>query len=273
MIRHTFSVLDGIGERLERRLWGQGLLTWDDFIDAGSVPFISEERGAVLRETILYFREELLRYNHEPFYTFLRSRDHWRLFDVFRSDAVCLDIETNGLPPGRGGRVTVVGLYDGRHWRCLIDGVDLTAERLEAELSGYRLLITFFGSSFDLPFLRRCFPGFRPRLPHFDVCFGARRVGIRGGLKRIEAAFGLSRSEDVRGMDGYDAVLLWRRWLKGSTGALDLLLRYNREDTVNLLFLAERIYALLRASTGIEEFLNTSGHGPRGLSRTGRLQC
>ncbi len=60
-------------------------------------------------------------------------------------------------------------------------------------------------------------------------------------------------------MNGYDAVLLWRRWLRGDSRALELLLQYNREDTVNLLPLAERIYKLLRASTGIEEFLNGNG--------------
>ncbi len=259
MIRHSFSVFDGVGERLEKRLWRDGVLTWDHFVREASLSCIPRQKRALIRESILYFSEELDRNNPEPFKTFLRQREHWRLFDTFRSGAVCLDIETNGLPPGRGGRVTVVGLYDGRRWKCLVDGEDLTPGRLQEELSRHKILITFFGSSFDIPFLKKCFPSFRLTMPHFDVCHGARRVGLRGGLKKLEISSGLSRAEDVKGMDGYDAVLLWRRWLRGETKALELLLQYNREDTVNLLPLAERIYRLLRASTGIEEFLDGKG--------------
>jgi len=259
MIRHTFSVLDGVGERLERKLWSEGVLTWDDFVREDPVPFISRQKSTVMKETILYFSEELNRSNPEPFKSFLRQREHWRLFDTFRSDIVCLDIETNGLPPDRGGNVTVVGIYDCREWRYLIKGESLTPERLQDELSGYKLLVTFFGSTFDIPFLEKCFPGFRLGMPHFDICYGARSVGLKGGLKKLEVSSGLSRAEDVKGMNGYDAVLLWRRWLRGDSRALELLLQYNREDTVNLLPLAERIYKLLRASTGIEEFLNGNG--------------
>ncbi len=260
MIRHTFSVLDGVGERLERKLWRRGILTWEDFVREDPLPFIPQQKSTVMKETILYFSEELARSNPEPFNAFLRPREHWRLFDSFKSDIVCLDIETNGLPPDRGGEVTVVGLFDNRQWRCLVKGENLTAESLEEALSGCKLLVTFFGSTFDVPFLRKCFPGLRMNMPHFDICYGARRVGLRGGLKKLEVSAGLSRADEVRGMDGYDAVILWRRWLRGDTRALDLLLRYNREDTVNLLPLAERIYRLLRASTGIEEFLNGNGY-------------
>lgn len=87
------------------------------------------------------------------------------------------------------------------------------------------------------------------------MCFGARRIGLKGGLKRLELCFGIQRHEEVRGMGGYDAVLLWEEAKRGNSRALDLLLLYNKEDTVNLLGMADIIYRRLNASTGIEEYL------------------
>ena len=255
MIRHTFSVLDGVGEKREKRLWAEGIVSWEDFLVAERVPFFSEKRTEIIRESICYFKQELVSGNPEPFADFIRQREHWRLFDAFRDGVLCLDIETNGLPPGRGGAVTLVGLYDERGYRCLVRGEDLTEERLTEEISGDKILVTFFGSSFDLPFLRNEFPSVRFRIPHFDLCFGARRLGMKGGLKKIERQFGLFRAEEVTGLDGYDAVLLWKKWLRGDRKALDLVIKYNREDTVNLLHLSERIYKLLRDSTGIGRYL------------------
>jgi uncharacterized protein YprB with RNaseH-like and TPR domain len=95
-------------------------------------------------------------------------------------------------------------------------------------------------------------------IPHFDLCFGARRIGLRGGLKKIEPYFGIQRHDDVKGMDGYDAVLLWQEVERGCCRALNLLMRYNREDTVNLFGIADTIYGRLKTLTGIEEFLGST---------------
>ncbi|MEW6214257.1 MAG: ribonuclease H-like domain-containing protein [Nitrospirota bacterium] len=64
--------------------------------------------------------------------------------------------------------------------------------------------------------------GLRFDILHFDLCFGARRIGLKGGLKRLELCFGIQRREEVRGMGGYDAVLLWEEAKRGNSRALDL---------------------------------------------------
>ena len=92
-------------------------------------------------------------------------------------------------------------------------------------------------------------------IPHFDLCFAARRLGFNGGLKKLEMLFGIDRDDAVKGMDGYDAVKLWEETKRGSLEAKELLLMYNREDTINLLSLADMLYQKLRASTGIEEYI------------------
>ncbi len=256
MILHTFSMLQGIDEKIERRLWRQGIVTWDDFLTASELPGIRRQKKEIYDHELRGFFDALKRGEHRFFSNNLRRREHWRLYNVWKEGLLCLDIETNGFMPGQGGYPTVVGLYDGRDYRTFIRGQNLTAEELSKELSGYRLIVTFYGSVFDIPYLCKTFRGLSFSLPHFDLCFALKRLGINGGLKRIEEHFGIKRDDSVRGMDGYDAVRLWYEYRRGSNEALELLLRYNQEDTVNLYHLAERIYQMLRDSTGIQEFIS-----------------
>jgi len=254
MIRQTFSLLNGIGEKLERHIWRKGILTWDDFCNCREIEGISPERKIIYDNQLLQASMELSFGNAEYFARIMKRREHWRLFDEFKNDAVCLDIETNGFQAGRGGYVTVVGFYDGHDWKSLVRGENLTTESLNRALSGYKCLITFSGAIFDVPFLLRSFPGVRFDIPHFDLCFAARRLGINGGLKKLEVLFGINRDESVKGMNGYDAVRLWEQTKNGSLEARELLLTYNREDTMSLLGIAEILYERLKHSTGIEEY-------------------
>jgi uncharacterized protein YprB with RNaseH-like and TPR domain len=75
-------------------------------------------------------------------------------------------------------------------------------------------------------------------------------------LKKLEHDLGIERDEAVVGLDGYDAVKLWESARKGSTEALERLIKYNREDTVNLMQIATILYERLKQSTGIEEYLS-----------------
>lgn len=255
MIRNTFSILNGIGEKLERKLWQNGILTWEDFVRSTDLNFICSNKKAVFDQSLSSASAELDRSNSGYFAGTVRRRDHWRLFDVFQGNAVCLDIETNGIMPDKGGYATAVGFYNGFDYRCLVKGNGLTPENIKKELSGYKYLITFYGSAFDVPFLMRSMPGLRFDIPHFDLCLGARKLKMQGGMKKLEAEFGINRLESVKGMDGYAAVKLWEYAGQGSKDALDLLVAYNREDTVNLFQMAGIIYQKLKTQTGIEQYL------------------
>ncbi|MDI6889912.1 MAG: ribonuclease H-like domain-containing protein [Thermodesulfovibrionales bacterium] len=254
MIRSTFTILNGIGQRLERRLWREGILTWTHFLDSNNLSFINPQKKRLFDEALFSAYTELNEGNAEYFATTLKRSEHWRLFEVFKDDTVCIDIETNGFPLGRGGYVTLVGIYDGKDYKCFVRGENLTADSLNEEISKYKYLITFYGSVFDIPFLRSCFRRLRFNIPHFDLCFGARRLALKSGLKRLEQYFGIQRQDEVREMDGYDAVLLWQEVKRGNSRALDLLVLYNKEDTVNLFSMAHIIYRRLKSLTGIEEY-------------------
>ncbi|MBE0427028.1 MAG: ribonuclease H-like domain-containing protein [Nitrospirae bacterium] len=260
MIKNTLSILNGIGEKLEKKLWGSGIISWNDFIDSPDLKFISPCKKRMFDDFLISALQELDRSNSVYFSTNLKRREHWRLYNTFKPEAVCLDIETNGLMPDNGGYVTLIGIYDGFDYRCLVHGANLTPENLNSEISGYKYLITFYGAIFDIPFLKRSMPEIKFDIPHFDICFGSKRLGFKGGLKKLEAELGIKRHEAVSGMDGYDAVKLWEHAKRGSKEALELLKIYNMEDTVNLFKIAEIIYNGLRLQTGIDEYLQCKNH-------------
>lgn len=249
-------MLDGVGEKTELRLWDHGILTWEDFLRAPSVSCLSKRRKSFYDEYITDAIAKLQERDTRYFKEHLNSTDQWRLYEEFRDQCVYLDIETNGFPADRGGRATVIGLYDGVEFSYLMRGRDLSADNLMEALAPYKMLVTFYGSVFDVPFLESTLRGFKLNIPHFDLCFGAKRLGMQGGLKKLEERFGIIREEATQGMAGYDAVLLWKLAKKGDKEAMDLLIAYNREDTVNLRYIADTIYKGLKESTGIAEYVS-----------------
>jgi len=251
MITSTFTILEGVGEKTERRLWRAGLLTWSDFLGARDIPGISLDRKGFYDYELLWAGEELEKRNSRYFLGRLERREHWRLYETFKKEVLFLDIETAGLSP-QSSEITIVGLYDGERMRALVRGIDLSEEALAEEISRYRMLVTFYGGAFDLPFLLHKFPNLDLHLPHFDLCFTGRRVGLKGGLKNVEMQLGIRRDWEIQGLDGYDAVKLWYAYESGSSEALELLLKYNEADTSSLPHIAEEVYRRLREATGIE---------------------
>jgi len=224
-------------------------------MDCSDITCITPHKKVLFDTSLSSARDALEHADAGFFACTVKRRDHWRLFDIFKKDSVCLDIETNGLMPGSGGVVTVVGIYDGFDYKCFVRHKNLTAENIMEEISRYKYLITFYGAVFDIPYLLRAMPGLKFEIPHFDICFGTRRLGFRGGLKKLETELGIARDETVKDMDGYDAVKLWEYAQRGSSDSLELLKLYNKEDTVNLSAIAEIVYQRLRLQTGIEEYL------------------
>lgn len=199
--------------------------------------------AARVEDELVRSQEALAKGRHHYFAVRLPSREHWRAWPEFRRDVAFLDIETTGLSIGRDA-VTVVGIYDGRRKRSFVKGVNL--EDLPQALQGKKVLVTFNGLRFDVPFLRRAFP----RLPldqiHVDLMHPLHRLGFYGGLKGIERQLGIERSDETRGLSGFDAVRLWNAYEGGDEDALETLVAYNLEDVVNLEPLAEFAYRALK---------------------------
>lgn len=244
MIEHTFQILPSVGAKKEMGIWEAGIRSWDDFLSAERIdcvkPALKERGDAVLTQA-----SELLDDGESRLLGDMVPRgEHWRMFGHFRDDAAYLDIETDGL--SRDALVTVVTVHRKRRTCTLTEGIDLSAETLSDALDGSKILVSFNGSCFDVPVLRNSFPGIDLDLPHFDLRFASRKVGYRGGLKPLEIDLGITRSDDIEGVDGAMAVRLWKQWQRnGDRDALDILTEYNRADTMNLERIADIIYGRL----------------------------
>jgi uncharacterized protein YprB with RNaseH-like and TPR domain len=240
VLERSFVLLDRVGDRTERRIWDQGVRTWDEFLDRESVSPFSPQRKQAADSTLEQAKEAMTRRASEFFAQRMATRDIWRLYPNFQDDALFLDIETTGL--SRHSAITVVGLARQGRFKALIRGRDLTRGALAEEMEGARLLVTFNGASFDLPMLRARFPLPSLEIPHVDLRYVARKAGMVGGLKRIERQLGLRRDREFAMMTGEDAVHLWHLWeRRGNEKALDLLVRYNEADVLNLKEVADVI--------------------------------
>lgn len=228
MLRHTFCHIPGVGEKTERRLWDAGLTSWEAVLgrEAGPRP------AAARRLPVEHLRDSQRRHAAgDPawFAQRLPAAQSWRLFRDFREQCAYLDIETTGM--ASFDHVTTIALYDGRTVRHYVHGRNL--HDFTRDVAAYRLLVTFNGKCFDLPFLERSL-GVRLGQAHIDLRHVLRGLGYRGGLKNCERQLGLARP-GMEGMDGWVAVLLWREHQrKQDARALESLLAYNVQDTLNL---------------------------------------
>jgi uncharacterized protein len=257
MLTSTFIHVPGVGYTTERRIWQMGVPTWEHFVRSHADIELPEGKKALI---LPYAEESILRLrkrDHAYFAGVLPAKEHWRAVSEFRGEIGYLDIETTGF--NWNDVITVIGLYDGYEMRHFVRGLNL--DEFPSAVSGFKLLVTFFGSVFDLPVIRRSFTGLSLSQLHVDLCFLLKRLGLGGGLKSIETQLGLRRRSETEGLDGFDAVRLWAEYLRGSQEALDLLLLYNKEDVMNMEFLLS--YACSRMEDHIRPLMPGSPEAPQ----------
>lgn len=248
MITSSFCLLPGVGLRTERRFWGQGLSTWEQFLSTSHVHGLSALRKVFFDDRVREAQERFTQQDSRYFAKTLPARHHWRLYEWLRERALYLDIETDSF-----GQITVVGLYGRGRYTALVQHESLSLPRLREELSPYDLLVTFCGSTFDLPMLRAHFADLTLDHPHIDLCGVGRQLGYRGGLKSIERQMGITRMAALQGFSGDDAVRQWNRWRhQRDEQARALLLAYNEADCVNLQPLADAFYCRLVQASGLD---------------------
>ncbi len=229
MLSHTFCHIPGIGILTEKLLWAKGVHSWED-VPQSSLNFLSPQKQSLLLQSLEESQERLQKRDSTFFSELLPHDQHWRMFREFRNRTAFLDIETTGLGAPRD-QITTIVVYDGEqiHPFVLGDNMDDFITLIER----YNLLVTFNGKAFDIPFIER-FLSTQITTPHIDLRFVLKSLGYRGGLKKCEQQLGIERTE-VKDVDGYFAVLLWREYQRsGDPDVLETLLAYNTYDSVNL---------------------------------------
>lgn len=229
MLINTFQHIPGVGEKTENQLWQSGTLDWHCF-SGNYINGLSDGKSRLVKNHLLKSIEQLSEGNPAYFDRLMPSHLGWRLFPEFRNTAVYLDIETTGLEPAYA-EITTIAMYDGKSIRYYVNGRNL--EDFKTDIIKYELIVSYNGKTFDIPFINQYF-GIRLNHAHIDLRYVLASLGLMGGLKKCEAALGIDRG-DIKGIDGFFAVLLWEDYLKNqSRKSLETLLAYNIEDVVNL---------------------------------------
>jgi uncharacterized protein YprB with RNaseH-like and TPR domain/predicted nuclease with RNAse H fold/dephospho-CoA kinase len=140
---------------------------------------------------------------------------------------IFLDIETTGLSRYYDD-LTIVGYQMNGRYNAFIAGDDPAG--LLGSLQSATTLVTFNGTLFDIPFLKKTFGAIALPQVHIDLRYASRRVGLRGGQKAIERELGLTHRGGIDDVDGAAAVLLWHEYLRGRAQSLQKLIDYNFAD-------------------------------------------
>jgi len=243
MLTRTFLHFPQVGERRERALWRFGFCDWHAIVrSVAPSPWrhLWDEWQREAEASLEAYEVG----NAAYFAMRLPKSAWWRAIPDFVHRAVFLDVETDGTH-----RITVLGIADSEGYRAFVRGQDNFDEARE-RLESAKMLVTYGGSHFDLPVLRANFPDWQLPPLHLDLCPLLRRLGLRGGLKAVERQVGLSRSPQTDGLNGWDAVHLWWRYVDGGDErAMQTLLCYNREDVMPLPTLLALAYERLWAQT------------------------
>jgi uncharacterized protein YprB with RNaseH-like and TPR domain len=237
MIDECFTFLDGIGPRLEMKFRAQGIRTWDDFLAVHSVRGISAGRKKHYDRLLVQANGALQKGDSSFFVSHFPQLEIWRLYARFKDKCYFLDCEVDSH-----GQIIVATIFDRFECKTLVRNVNLETKQLEKALDGCEVLVTYNGSAFDVPKLRKQF-GVELNIPHIDLKPLCQRLGLVGGLKDVEKQLGIERPVHLRG----HAVDAWKAlWASGDKEWLDVLVQYNEEDTVNLYRVVEKCMGIIR---------------------------
>jgi hypothetical protein len=229
MLTKTFCHVDGVSQKTEELLWNLGISSWEDFLERmDELEMISELTRRKIHSQLIFSQEALQKKDFGYFKRVLPEKEHWRL--VGHAKIAFVDIETTGLSRW-SDELTMIGIYDDEGVFTYIKGQNL--EEAKEKLKDYDILVSFNGKQFDLPFIEYKFKE-KYDCVHLDLRFLLKQFGYKGGLKVIERELGIQRGDEVKDVNGFEAVRLWKKYERGCRESLALLIQYNREDIVNL---------------------------------------
>ena len=238
---NSFTFVKGIGLKTETTLKELGINCWNDVIKKQCPELFPKKKWYSLWNGVNSAKDALKILDVSQLTSLIPKTQHWKMVPNFIDRIAYLDIETTGLS-SRYSHITTIAVYDGTKIHDFVRGKNL--DEFPMFISKFPALTTFYGKAFDIPFIKHEM-GINFNQIHFDVCFLLRKLKIKGGLKKIEKRFGISRG-GLEDLDGYSAVLLWNRFRKTKKKEyLETLLAYNNEDVINLEFLLYQAYNLL----------------------------
>ncbi len=237
MIRESFVFLEKCSTRRELSFWKQGIKDWQEFLGKEKIIGIAVAKKEFYNRKIREAQQALSVDNATYFVGKLPGKEMWRLYPHFKEDCCFLDIETDSY-----GKVVLVGISNYYNTNTFVRGFNLEKNLLEKELGKYKIIITFNGSSFDLPKLKKQLQ-LEVGMPHIDLKPLCVNLGLKGGLKEVERILNLKRPAHLYG----NPVELWKAFhASGDKEYLELLIDYNKEDIENLKGVMNHVYRKLK---------------------------
>ena len=176
-------------------------------------------------------------------------------------DLLFLDVETTGLNGGTGTLAFLIGVARIRDERVVVRQYFLTRPHFEPAMlagltkfaDGVEQIVTYNGSSFDIPLLQSRYTMARQsspivELPHLDLLHSTRRFYSRSlescRLKEIEQQIlGVDRGMDIPGWAVPQVYFSFIR--EGVVGLMPAVMRHNALDVLSLITLLRRIGGLV----------------------------
>ena len=238
MLESSFLHFKGIGKKNSRILKEKKLYTWYDILDfSDSLPFSSDKN----RDLILQAELNIQKREQKDWLYFsekLHPSEKWKLLKENLSIATYFDIETNGY--SYGDNITLIICYSKNRVYQFVNGDNL--ESFLDFLEDVSLLVSFNGTSFDIPMIQNYFRLPNLEIPHIDLRWLSYHTGLKGGLKQIEKQIQIHRTDAIQGLNGMDAILLWNEWKHYKNyKAYETLIEYCTADVLSLEVLAKKI--------------------------------
>jgi hypothetical protein len=231
-LRHCY----GIGPIRLAELHESGIRCWNDVIEQ------VERVPTRVRETVVAESHRCLAALEANQINYFLGRfipqDRWRVLDHYRERASFFDIETTGLE--YDSQITVICCYHRFQLHTFVENENLD-DFLDL-IDDVELLVSFNGSTFDVP---RVLDGFHiPKLPcpHLDLRWPCYHRGFLGSLKSIAEQLSITRPHDLQDADGALAVRLWEEWVANQDEfARDRLVRYCASDVLLLALVSDAL--------------------------------
>lgn len=230
-IKQTFLHVPGIGPKTDAKLREQGLHDWRSVLQCQEKLPLGDCTAQALRQALTRGLEALSQEDIAYFINCFPIKEQWRILAAYFDHLSYFDIETSGL--SYDAYVTCVVCYhQGELHRFVYnENIDDFLDLLE----DVKLLVSFNGSSFDIPQLLRTWHIPEFPCPHIDLRWQCYHHQLDGGLKQIEPALGIHRPYDLQDVDGAEAVWLWYQWHHShDSEARAKLLRYCAADVLTL---------------------------------------
>ena len=236
MITEALHHFRGVGPVRLAKLQDSGIKSWQDVIvQPDLIPnSLRSEIVAECERCLAALENDEIRY----FVDRLFPQDRWRILNRYIDRCSFFDIETTGLE--YDDTITLIMCWHNGQLHTFVEHENLD-DFLDL-LDEIELLVSFNGSTFDVP---RVLDGFHiPELPcpHFDLRWPCYHRDLCGGLKQVTASLGIERPADLSDADGSLAVQLWHRWAEHKDeDARNQLIRYCGADVLLLKPLAQHI--------------------------------